>query len=92
MGRVPAAATLARAEGQPPTGISDVDNGYDCFGELNDFLKTEFGRDGGANGMGGLNVADGGLKAIVGLGASYFAPVLGGSQYWATQHDLGYAY
>ena len=56
-------ATLARAEGQPPTGIPDVDAAYDYMGELNDFFKTVFGRD-GANGMGGLNVGDGGIKVV----------------------------
>ena len=59
-----------------------MDNWYDGFGRFNDFLKTVFGRD-GANGMGGLNVADGGLKAIVGLGAARFTPDLGGSMYYS---------
>jgi hypothetical protein len=73
-------ATLARSEGQPPSGISDLDIAYDWFGRINDFYKTVFGRD-GANGMGGLNVSDGGLTAYVNYAPEYFAPVLGGSQY-----------
>ena len=74
------AATLARSEGQPPSGVSDVDIAYDCFGNINDFYRNVFGRE-GANSMGGLNVADGGLKVYVNYAAAYFGSVLGGSQY-----------
>jgi len=34
-----------------------------------------------------MNVADGGITAYVNYGASYFAPVLGGSCYWAPNVD-----
>ncbi|MEI8290537.1 MAG: M4 family metallopeptidase [Verrucomicrobiota bacterium] len=73
-------ATLARSEGQGPTGITDVDAAYDCFGNINNFYNTVFGRN-GANGMGGLNVADGGLTGYVNYADSFFAAGLGGSQY-----------
>jgi len=73
-------ATLARSEGQGPTGITDVDAAYDCFGNINNFYNTVFGRN-GANGMGGLNVADGGLTVYVNYADSFFAAGLGGSQY-----------
>jgi len=48
--------TLARAEGDPLTGIADVDQAYDYFGDIHDFLLTRFGRD-SFDGRGGDLVA-----------------------------------
>lgn len=36
---------LMRAEGQPPSGIQDVDLGYDCYGDTYDFYFTNHDRD-----------------------------------------------
>ncbi len=79
-GTSPSNCGMARSEGQVATGIIDVDATYDCFGNLNDFYRNVFGRD-GANGLGGMSVGNGGLTVYVNYGAAYFAPVLGGSQY-----------
>ncbi len=37
---------LARGEGDPPTGIPDVDAAYDYFGDTYDYFFRAFGRDG----------------------------------------------
>lgn len=37
--------TLARAEGDPATGIADVDNAYDFYGDTYDFYFAEHSRD-----------------------------------------------
>ena len=37
---------LARAEGQPPTGVSDVDAVYRLMGVTHAYFKSRFGRDG----------------------------------------------
>ncbi len=43
--RTPCAAPYARDEGQPATGIADVDSAYDYSGVTYDFYATRFGRD-----------------------------------------------
>src|SRR5690606_31817870 len=37
--------TLMRSEGDPPTGIVDVDLAYDFLGDTYDFFMTHHGRD-----------------------------------------------
>lgn len=37
--------TLARREGQPPSGIGDVNSAYDATGAAYDYYKATFGRD-----------------------------------------------
>ena len=41
-----APGTLERAEGDPPSGIVDVDDAYDYLGDTYDFYLNEHGRDG----------------------------------------------
>ena len=41
-----AAGTLERDEGDPPSGIEDVDFAYDYLGDTYDFYSNEHGRDG----------------------------------------------
>jgi Zn-dependent metalloprotease len=37
---------LARTEGDPPTGVADIDAAYDLFGDVYDYFDRAFGRDG----------------------------------------------
>jgi len=47
---------VARLEGAPATGISDVDDVYDFLGDTYDFYSTEHGRD-GLDGLGAVLIA-----------------------------------
>lgn len=47
---------LARSEGNPVTGIADVDDVYDFLGDTYDFYSTEHGRD-GIDGLGATLIA-----------------------------------
>jgi Zn-dependent metalloprotease len=71
---------LSRSEGQGPVALEDVNLWYDDTLGVNNFLLSTVGRN-GANGLGGLSSGNDTVVAYVNYGASYFAPVLGGSQY-----------
>ena len=44
-GAAACAGSYARVEGNPPTGITDVDNAYDFLGDTYGFYASRFGRD-----------------------------------------------
>ena len=72
--------TLSRSEGQGPVALADVNLWYGDVSGVNSFLLSTVGRN-GANGLGGLSSGSDTTVAYVNYGASYFAAVLGGSQY-----------
>ncbi len=72
---------FARREGQPSTGIADVDAAYRIMGSFDAFLASRFGRS-GLDGQGGR------LKATVRYCASYGCPWRNAEWKWAEQQAV----
>ena len=71
----------AREEGQPSSGVADVDAAYRLMGVYDDFLASRFGRD-GLDGRGDR------LKATVRYCASYGCPWRNAQWKWDSQQAI----
>jgi vibriolysin len=79
-----------REEGDPPTGINDVDNAYDSSGATYDMLNNRFGRDSYDDDGSTMTVE---VRFGTGNGAFWFfvpekVQILGGSENYTEAYDV----